>query len=613
MSSETPRQTFHEPAEAIDAGVHRPSLEHGTCVLGRYVLAGQIRETPIASVYRAQDPDRRERRFHVQTLRRDNLARRHVVEAFVRQVALIETLEHPGIVRVVESGVDYGVPTVVTADELSVTLRDRIRATSNGLPPAETTHIVREIAAALEYLHARTPPIVVRTLDPTNVYVTPSGAARLFQIAYLSLLEASAGPGDLKSLAAFTREAAHVAPEEYIASDAVGPPADQYCLASVVFECVVGVPAPVRGVPALVDTAAAEDALPDDLAPVLTRAWSHLASERYPSAREFAEAVASALNARAKPAAVPIDPRRSLRSTLVGIPAVPPAPLPLPAGVAVPITPSAALPIPPPAAVPIPPVAPPPSPPVAAPPPPPVAAPIVLPVAPVPSPMASPVSPPSARAPEPAKVADPVAVVPPVVTTAAAVFVAPAFESDPEASRARRRTWPWIVALVFGVASVSVAATFLIREHLGAARSPATDVARSTTRPVPSATAPGLAVNPAVTVQVNPALTVAANPAVAAAGPATPAVALQVPNAIEPQIGVQQPAATISASVGASVEIAAQNRRHHSRHHHHHALAGDANDTREVRRHGLQTSDRSSSSNSLFGPLFQAAQRRQRH
>lgn len=91
---------------------------------------------------------------------------------FRREIDTLAALEHPQLVRFVESGREEGAYYYVMEFLPTGTLRDRIRASGPGTPH-ETLDMLEQLAEPLAYLHAE--GLVHRDIKPSNIFVGERG------------------------------------------------------------------------------------------------------------------------------------------------------------------------------------------------------------------------------------------------------------------------------------------------------------------------------------------------------------------------------------------------------------------------------------------------------
>jgi serine/threonine-protein kinase len=190
-------------------------------------------------------------------------------------------------------GPDYLVLDLVEGGSLDERLERR-----GMLAPAEALPILRQVAEALDFIHAR--GIIHRDLKPSNVLLTREGTVKLsdFGMAHLSWAPMTRS-GELIG------SPAYMAPEQIALGD-VEPASDLHALGVMAFLCLTGQrPFTGRGVGELLRNvvdqerpraSAVRPRLPPAVDPVLARAMAKDPDDRFGCARDFTSALAGALS-----------------------------------------------------------------------------------------------------------------------------------------------------------------------------------------------------------------------------------------------------------------------------------------------------------------------------
>jgi serine/threonine-protein kinase len=217
-------------------------------------------------------------------------------DRFLRESKLAASIDHPSIVPVFDAGEEDGVLYIAMACVDGSDLKS-VLAEEGALPVRRALRIAGQIASALDAAHAR--GLVHRDVKPANILVGEGDRAYLSDFGVVKEL---AGPGTTRT-GSFVGTIAYCAPEQIEGREIDGR-ADQYALACVLWECLVGVspfsrPSEVAVLNAHLHAAppkltkAAPD-LPAALEPVLAKALSKSPLDRYGSCAEFVAAARSA-------------------------------------------------------------------------------------------------------------------------------------------------------------------------------------------------------------------------------------------------------------------------------------------------------------------------------
>jgi eukaryotic-like serine/threonine-protein kinase len=142
------------------------TLEPGTVLRGSYRIEERLAKGGMGEVYGASHV-RLPGRFAVKVLSPRLLSDQDAVARFCREAAIVSMIRHPNVVQVfdfdlTEGGIPFLVMECVEGRDLA-----RHVLEDGPMPPARVSHIVQQIAAALEAAHAR--GIVHRDLKPANV------------------------------------------------------------------------------------------------------------------------------------------------------------------------------------------------------------------------------------------------------------------------------------------------------------------------------------------------------------------------------------------------------------------------------------------------------------
>jgi len=260
--------------------------------LGRYQVTSEIGRGGMGVVYQAYDADLR-RYVALKVLLPQLVSDGQFLERFRREAVTVANLKHPNIVTVHDASTDDGYYFIVMELIEGHTLRQVIQ-NLGALPLPQTTRLVQQLAAALDYAHQR--DVIHRDVKASNVILgaedhvtlTDFGLAKLRQEA--SITHAGLTLGTLKCMA-----------PEQITGDTIDHRVDIYALGIITYEMLSGSlpyagdtphelfqgilytpPIPVSQV---------NPNLPAEIEQILTRALAKKPEDRFASAGEMAAAL----------------------------------------------------------------------------------------------------------------------------------------------------------------------------------------------------------------------------------------------------------------------------------------------------------------------------------
>ena len=288
------------PPDAPDAVPDRFSVDFtGLTLLGIYRVEEKLAEGGMGSIYRGVDTNLDRpvviKVPHVRFLGEPGFRRR-----FRLEITELVRLEHPGIVRILAQGEHEEVPFFVLQFLGGGSLEEVLDRSDEPSSVEDVLAWLVPIARTLDFVHGR--GTVHRDVKPANilfdedgnVYLSDFGVAKALESEDAALTAAGTGIGSPR----------YMAPEQAVGDD-LDPTADQYALASMVYEALAGHP-PFKE-PSAIDLLIAKKStdaaplhevapqVPPEASAAVMRALARTPSERFPSCQAFLEALSTGL------------------------------------------------------------------------------------------------------------------------------------------------------------------------------------------------------------------------------------------------------------------------------------------------------------------------------
>jgi eukaryotic-like serine/threonine-protein kinase len=261
----------------------------------RYALERELGHGGMATVFLAQDLKHR-RKVAIKVLKPE-IAAAIGPERFQREIEIAAQLQHPHILPLYDSGEAAGYLYYVMPYVEGESLRDRLNREKQ-LPQEDVVKITSEVANALGYAHSR--DFVHRDIKPENIML--SGGTAVVADFGIARAASAVEQQQLTQTGTVIGTPLYMSPEQGTGSDVDGR-SDQYSLACVVYEMLVGEPPftgpNVQSIIARHSMASVSPpsiirvSIPETMEVALLRALEKVPADRYPTVIMFAEALAA--------------------------------------------------------------------------------------------------------------------------------------------------------------------------------------------------------------------------------------------------------------------------------------------------------------------------------
>jgi Tol biopolymer transport system component len=262
----------------------------------RYRVDREIGVGGMATVYVAHDL-RHDRNVAIKVLHPD-LAAALGAERFLAEIKTTAKLQHPHILPLLDSGEADGLLYYVMPYVSGESLRNRLERETQ-LAVDDAVRIARECLSALESAHKQ--GVVHRDIKPENILLHEDQA--LVADFGIALAVSAAGGPRMTQTGLSLGTPAYMAPEQAMGERAIDARADIYALGAVLYEMLVG-EAPFTGptVQAIVARVMTESprpvtgqrrSVPEHVNAAVLRALEKLPADRWHSAAEFSNALAT--------------------------------------------------------------------------------------------------------------------------------------------------------------------------------------------------------------------------------------------------------------------------------------------------------------------------------
>jgi serine/threonine-protein kinase len=262
---------------------------------GRYTIERELGRGGMATVYLAQDL--KHRRPVAIKLLRPELAAALGADRFLREIEIAARLQHPHILPLYDSGTAEAQLFYVMPYVDGESLRDRLRRDKQ-LSLDDALRITSEAASALAYAHAH--GIVHRDIKPENILLS-AGTAVVADFGIARAISAAADGAQLTQTGMVVGTPAYMSPEQGAAGSDIDGRSDEYSLACVLYEMLVGQP-PFTGpnsqailarhsFDSVSPPSIVRNTVPDTVERALLRALAKAPVDRYPTMASFVEAL----------------------------------------------------------------------------------------------------------------------------------------------------------------------------------------------------------------------------------------------------------------------------------------------------------------------------------
>jgi len=271
-----------ETSAALSAAETEVGFLEGQILLERYDVRYRIGLGRTGAVYAVYDLSA-QKNLAIKVLLPGLLQDEAVRQRFASEVKVAIYLSHPNITQVFELSHDGSTNFLVMELLKGRTLREEMEARKRARKPFSVQDVARVGVALCDALHYAHEYVVHGWVKPENVFLCEDGTVKLTDFAIASLVPPREGAVPEGSMA-------YLAPEQRTPEGGADRRADQFAVAAVLYEMLIGEVPPVPAPPAKM----VREDLPEEVAAAIDRALLPARQARFPSMSAFGERLAVA-------------------------------------------------------------------------------------------------------------------------------------------------------------------------------------------------------------------------------------------------------------------------------------------------------------------------------
>ena len=313
----------NEP-RAVEQVLREPGPRHlgPTSILAGYRIEEAIASGGMGIVYRATQLAL-DRPVAVKLITPEHAQDPDFRERFKAESRIAASIEHPNVIPVYEAGEDDGLLFISMRLVDGIDL-EQVLTNTGPLDPRRAARVIGQVAAALDAAHAR--GLVHRDVKPANVLLTTDEPEHAY-LTDFGVSKRVGGQSRLTNAGQWVGTLDYLSPEQ-IRGEEVGPAADTYMLAGLLYHCLTGRPPFVRdsqaaalwahlSAPAPAPSSSRPE-LPPELDEVIARGLAKDPGARYRTSGELAAACAEAVGLEPPESPMSAPPGEAPRSRAGG-------------------------------------------------------------------------------------------------------------------------------------------------------------------------------------------------------------------------------------------------------------------------------------------------------
>ena len=212
-----------------------PMFTKGT-VIGDYVIEKRLGIGGMGEVYLAEQRSML-RKVALKVLQPDLIEDKSYLERFYREVRLLAQIEHPNIVKAIETGYEneicYFSMSYIEGNDLKHKLD-----TTGRMAEIDALYVMLNVAGALKFVWERH-KLIHRDIKPANIILTGEREVKLMDLG-ISKVVAEEKPADLTLAGMMVGSPYYVSPEQARAKKNIDWRADMYSLGATFYHMITG-------------------------------------------------------------------------------------------------------------------------------------------------------------------------------------------------------------------------------------------------------------------------------------------------------------------------------------------------------------------------------------